>query len=38
MIENAKKGEMLVSAEFAKKVSIWTENFVLHTVGAKKKG
>jgi hypothetical protein len=33
MYENAKKGEMFVSAEFAKKVSIGTENFVLNTVG-----
>jgi hypothetical protein len=33
MLENAKKDEMFVSAEFAKKVSIGTENFVLNTVG-----
>jgi hypothetical protein len=33
MIENAKKGEMVVSTEFAKKVSMGTENFVLNTVG-----
>jgi hypothetical protein len=33
MIENAKNDEMFVSAEFAKKKSIGTENFVLNTVG-----
>jgi hypothetical protein len=33
MIDKSKKGEMFVSGEFAKKMSIGTENFVLSTVG-----
>jgi hypothetical protein len=35
MFENAKKGKMFVSGEFAKKVSmIGAENFVLNTEGS----
>ena len=33
MLENAKKGETIVSGEFCKKVSIGNENLILNTGG-----